>query len=151
MLGFYDPASLNFKTDHAVINFIALNAADEVTPVEIRDADHAGRVSRALEDQKTHGITALEGRMVRFRGSIAFNPKAPDEALLTPDDADSFGRTVPVKLGFGVDATSLPRFGYAMGDAAEVDGALIVSSLAVCSLVAAHDRRPAPSSHGPSA
>ncbi|MBY6058608.1 hypothetical protein [Leisingera daeponensis] len=131
MFGFYDPASLSIGEKSAVINFINASDAADVTKVSIKTPADVRRVSDALEVQKARGITTLAGNVVEFRGSISFNPKAPDEALLTLDDAENFGRTVPLKLDFDLGQETLPRHGYAIGQAAEVDGALIVYKLAM--------------------
>ena len=148
MFGFYDPASLTFGLKGAVINFINAQDASDVTEVKIETAQDALMVAGALETQKVRGITTHDGKIIDFRGSIAFNPKAPDEAMITLEDSDSFGQAVPVKLGFSLGKATMPRFGYAMGQAAMRDGAMIVYKLAVRGLSNSFDRAPAPASVG---
>lgn len=144
MFGFYDPASLSIGEKSAVINFINAADAEDVTQVEISSAEQAREVYKALEVQKTRGITLKEGEIHDYRGSIAFNPKVPDEALLTLDDEENFGRTLPMKMAFGLEKDDLPRHGYAIVQATEVDGALLVYKLAMRPFSMTYDREPAP-------
>ncbi|MBW3243587.1 hypothetical protein KUV57_13015 [Epibacterium sp. DP7N7-1] len=147
MFGFYDPASLSIGEKSAVIDFI--NAADnDVTKVEISSAETAREVHDALEVQKTRGITTRSGKIIDFRGSIAFNPKAPNEALLTPESEDEFGRTIPMKMAFDIEKNALPRHGFAIGQAVEIDGAMVVYKLAMRPFSMAFDRDPVPGQVG---
>jgi len=148
MFGFYDPASLSIGEKSAVIDFINAADADDVTKVEISSAETAREIHDALETQRTRGITIRSGKIIDFRGSIAFNPKAPDEALLTPDSEEDFGRTIPMKMAFNPGKDAMPRHGYAIGQAAEVDGALVVYKLAMRPFTMTFDREPVPGQAG---
>ena len=103
---------------------------------------------RQLETQKTRGITIRSGEIIDFRGSIAFNPKAPDEALLTPDSEEDFGRTIPMKMAFDTGKNAMPRHGYAIGQAVEIDGALMVYKLAMRPFTMTFDRDLVPGQAG---
>ena len=133
MFGFYDPKSLKHDDKGAVIDFINAEDASDITPVEIRSEGDVARVREAISNQVRFGITTMNAGMKQFRGSIAFNPLAPGEGLLTPEDDPQ--RITPIRLGFKIGMEELPTAGIGMGDAVMVDGALVIRKLAMKSFM----------------
>lgn len=127
MFGYFDPASLDIGRRNAAINFISASNADDVTTVKIDTPEKAREIASKLRAQKQMRFSSLMGDVKEHRGSIAFSPAEPREALMHPFEAPS--KLVPIKLAFAVKPGELPAKGSAILQGIEIDGAIFVSRL----------------------
>jgi hypothetical protein len=118
MFGFYDPKSFERHDDHGRIDFIDA-ATGETRVIEIRTAGKAREISDALG-----AMSSDAGPMKEISGGVAIF-EAGDGVL-----QDARKKIHPFRMDFDLDGFVLPIDGAARLLGVEIDGALIVQSMA---------------------
>lgn len=138
--GFYDPKGLVLDQSRGSIPFIdAYSGSQHI--VEIDTAAKARQIASSIRQQVKFGYACLEGDLEQLKGSLSISDPVAGEGLM---QIEGQRHPVPVKLGFDVDPDQLPQHSMVIALGVQVDGAYVISKIAMKPLSPSAELRPNP-------
>lgn len=138
--GFYDPKGLVLDQSRGSIPFIDAYDGNERI-VEFTTAAQARQIATSLKQQVQFGYACLEGELEQLKGSLSITDAVAGEGLM---EIEGRRGPVPVKLGFEIDPEALPKHSMVIALGVHMDGAYVLSKIAMKPLTPSADMRPNP-------